>query len=88
MVNFNAGTRERGGGTPAATVPYGNRFRQGPAPYRGHVHSTKEINMANKEQTEEKNDMPKCPYCGSDNVSYDNGSWICMDCWGEWPQDE
>ena len=50
--------------------------------------STKETNMANKEQTEEKNDMPKCPYCGSDNVSYDNGSWICMDCWGEWPQDE
>ena len=44
--------------------------------------------MANKEQTEEKNDMPKCPFCDSDNVSYDNGSWICMDCWGEWPQEE
>lgn len=28
-----------------------------------------------------------CPFCGSDNVSYDNGDWICMDCWGEWPQE-
>lgn len=47
---------------------------------------TKETIMATETNTHEAEETnPKCPNCGSENISYDNGMAICMDCMLEWP---